>query len=131
VARKSKGVDINDLPPRYREQAKRKVAAQARNSRVHVSKKQNPKHGEVASVQVYQIDTPVSIEVYSKRRRPPDTDSIYIKPALDCAVATFKLLPDDGPEWIKEVHYFAAEKVKTHEEEETIIEFREAINHGT
>jgi len=125
VGKKNKGVELNDLPPRYREQAKRKIAAQTRTANKNVNPKPSSKHGEVESVQVFKIDPPVSVEVYGKRRRPCDVDNTYIKPALDRVIEHNKLLPDDGPEYIKRVTYNAAEKVKEIQEEKTVIEFRE------
>lgn len=60
--------------------------------------------------------TPVSISVYSKRKRLVDADGVSAKAAIDGIVHS-GILPDDSPQYVKEVSY-SQDKDKA---EETII----------
>ena len=66
-----------------------------------------------------RCDTPVHVHVKSIRRRLADADGISAKAVID-GLVHLGILPDDKPEFVKEVSY-SQEKGK---EEKTIIEIR-------
>lgn len=69
------------------------------------------------------FDSPVSIHVHSRRFRLCDADGISAKAAID-GIIKAGILPDDSPEYVKEVRY-TQEKIKKPEYEETIITLEE------
>jgi hypothetical protein len=65
------------------------------------------------------MDTRCSIAVHNKRTRFADADGISAKAVID-GLRIAKILPDDGPKFVKEVT-FSQEKVGSKLFEQTII----------
>ena len=73
----------------------------------------------VGKEEVSRLHPPVRIHVHSKRHRLCDADGISAKAVID-AVVLSGLLPDDSPEYVKEVSY-SQEKISNKEDEQTEI----------
>lgn len=68
---------------------------------------------------VEAINAPVSICVYSRRKRLTDSDGICAKYIIDAIVAA-GILIDDSPKYVSETKY-RQEKIEKNEHEETIV----------
>lgn len=68
------------------------------------------------------FDSPVRIDIYSRRKTKTDIDNISGKAALDGIVAA-GILKDDSPDWIES---YCVHKPEICEKEETVIVIEEA-----
>ena len=136
----SMGVNINDLPDRYKKQARRQVASQNRDTRnrsdmepsnIAVAKR-NKRPSSARRLLILEskkqvqrplIQSPVRILVTFFRKRLPDFEGCPTKWPVDALVES-RVLQDDGRKYVHKVEKDYA-KVKTEEEEKTVIEIFE------
>ena len=135
-------ISINDLPERYKEQVRRKLASPSGDPRPitnmelankHVAKgnaKQSTVGGDLllagqAQAQRYYVSTPCTMRIIHFRKKLPDFDGCCIKWIIDSLVEARILENDTGKEIIERPKEEFV-KVNTDEEEKTVIEIYEA-----
>jgi len=116
-------MNIEDLPPRYQQQALIQLAPKNKTTVSAANAKQNPGDEPLAKKEVKKLNGQVSVSVHSKRKRLTDSDGAFAKYVID-AIVTAGVLPDDSPEFIPESPKKTQEKTK--DAEETIIEIYRA-----
>lgn len=116
---------IEDVPPGYREQAKRLYEkAMHRNTSTVTNRESSVKLAKELSVEIHEdkkFTSLVRISFHSIRRGSPDLDNIQGKAALD-GLVKIGVLQDDGPRWIPER---PRHTVEYGQEEKTIITIEE------
>ena len=71
--------------------------------------------------QIKQLSERCSIRIHCKRKRLADPDNLSAKAVID-GIRKAGVFKDDNTKFIKEVSFAEQKKVKTDEEEQTIIE---------
>ena len=116
-ARKKRGVELSDLPPRYQRQA----LAQIGDTSPASNKEPDIRNQQVAKKKAERPYTPigqrVSIKYTSYRSRLPDSDNTETKYFTDALVLA-GILEDDSPKYVRKVSH---EEIQS-SEERTVIE---------
>jgi len=119
-------VKIDDFPPEYQQQIRRKIGVPTRPAlqTTHLECPVGP--GPLAAGEGAALDTPGCVRVCftSRRHRLADSDGISYKFALDSLVLA-GVIKDDSPEYVESVE-MRQEKIPMTQPEETVVELYEA-----
>lgn len=113
------GISIEQLPIKFQDQIRRKIAEGCTSFRI-TNNKSSIGNESLGKKEVKGFDRPVNIHYHIKRNRLCDADGNFTKYTTDSLVSC-KVLQDDSPEHVKEITT-SQEKSKV---EETIIEIYE------
>ena len=109
-------VEIKDLPKKWQEEA----LLQIRNTGTNAFMEQITRNGRVEKKESEGLDTPVHGLCTHYRKRFIDYENLQCKFAIDTIVKA-GILPDDRIEFLERITHKQV-KVKTREEEKTVIE---------
>jgi hypothetical protein len=111
-------VNIDDFPPEYQKQIRRKIGLEDRHTRGVAKLEPAARHEPVAAVCCAKVDSPVGLLVRTFRKRPCDVDNTSIKGFLDGIVAA-GFLESDALSQVKEITY----REQKSDRDETVMEF--------
>jgi len=118
-----KGIDINELPDRYRDQAIRQIAGSIRVSSAAAHVEPNPGDAPHGQKEATRYNGPTCIRISEYRHRKTDFDGSSIKYLIDALVSA-KVLFDDSPAFVSKIEKEQI-KVPKEESERTVVEIWE------